>query len=128
MLTRQNALNQVITMRHSHSSCSAMEETGGPASPEEQAVSSHGVDDARHWKERTKQADRQPRDGADGHDVLGGLEAVQREHLHERGVCIDLRVGHHEGQDYAHLGRRARGEGWMSPDIEELRNRQTLRT
>lgn len=74
--------------------------------PEEQTISSHGIDDSRHWEERAQQTDCQSCNGADGHYVFGSLEAMYRKHLHQWSICVNVSVGDHQSEDHTDLWER----------------------
>lgn len=65
-------------------------------SPEEQPITSHGINDSRHWEKGAQQAHCQSCYRADGDDELSGIESVGYKHFHQRGFSINGRVRHHQ--------------------------------
>lgn len=72
----------------------------------QEAVPRHGIDDPGHGEQWSQEGNGEPSYGAHRHYILCEHTAMHGEHLHERGVCVDLIVRYHQGQDHRNLDGR----------------------
>lgn len=72
----------------------------------QKAVPRHGIDDPGQGEQGPQKGYSESSYGAHRHDVLGKHTAMHGKHLHERGVCVNLIVRHHESQDHRNLEAR----------------------